>query len=165
MTAVPQQKSRVTVIERRERTGRPASEVFRFFDSPANVKRATPSSIAVSLERHPVDLRPGSIFGYRLQRWPVDLSWEAVVSEYRPPEGFTNVKSTGYFPKWTLSHEIISSSAARDEAELLVRLEYEVPSGIYAKLTNSYVIREAMEELVDTQLRCILRELARKPEV
>jgi hypothetical protein len=165
MTAVPQQKSRVTAIERRELTGRPASKVFRLLDSPANVKRATPSSIAVSLERHPVDLRPGSIFGYRLQRWPVDLSWETVVSEYRPLEGFTEVKATGYFPKWTLSHEIISSGAARDEAELSLRLEYEVPSGICANLTNSYIIREAMEELVDTQLRCILRELARKPEV
>ena len=165
MPVGPMRRSSITVVERREKTGCPASEVFRFFDSPANLERATPRSIAVSLERHPDDLRPGSIFRYRLQRWPVDLSWEAVVSEYRPPKGFTNVKSTGYFPKWTLSHEIISNVPARDEADLRMRLEYEVPSGIYANLTNNYVIREAMEELVDTQLRCILREVTRKPEI
>jgi ligand-binding SRPBCC domain-containing protein len=164
MARVKKRKPKSTVIERRERTGRPAPEVFRFFDSPANVKRATPESIAVTLERHPVDLRPGSIFAYRLQRWPLDLSWEVVVSEYRPPEGFTNVKSTGYFTKWTLAHEIIPAGGEPSEAELCLRLEYEVPSGIYANLSNNYVIRQAMEELVDAQLHGILRELHRKPE-
>jgi hypothetical protein len=36
-----------------------------------------------------------------------------------------------------------------------MRLSYEVPGGLYAALTHSYVIRDAMEELVEAQIRAI----------
>lgn len=149
----------VHVVEKRVRACRPPGDVFHFFDRPVNLKRVTPSSLAVTLERHPADLRPGSIFGYRLRQWPVDLSWEVVVSEYRPPRGFTNVKSTGYFPKWALTHAF--EPRGRGETELRLRLEYEVPSGLYAFLTNRHVIRAAMDELVTEQIRAVRQALER----
>lgn len=148
----------VHVIERRTRTRRSPREVFEFLDRPANVKRVTPDSIAVSLENHPKDLRPGSVFGYRLRRWPLDVSWDTVVSEYRPPEGFTNVKARGYFPRWALSHEIHPADGG---SELRLSLEYEVPSGVKAALSNSYVIRAAMEELLDAQIDAMREALDR----
>ncbi len=36
-----------------------------------------------------------------------------------------------------------------------MRLSYEVPAGLYAAITHSYVIRDAMEELVEAQIRAI----------
>ena len=62
------------------------------------------------------------------------------------------------FPKWAHQHAII---AADDGAELNVSLEYEVPPGIYNTLTNSYVIRDAMTELVRKQTRAIADALER----
>ena len=114
--------------------------------------------MAVSLESHPNDLRLGTIFAYRLRRWPLDLAWDVVVSEYSPPDGFTNVKARGYFPKWAHKHAII---AADHGTELCVSLEYEVPPGIYNALSNSYVIRDAMTELVREQTRAIADALER----
>ena len=146
----------VHIIERRTTTHRSPREVFEFLDRPSNLKRVTPESIAVSIENHPADLRPGTVFRYRLRRWPLDLSWDAVVSEYRPPEGFTHVKARGYFPKWALSHEIVPMD---DGSELRMCLEYEVPSGVKASLSNSYVIRNAMEELVDAQIAAMREAL------
>jgi len=145
-------RSAVTVVERREIIHRPATEVFSFFDRPANLKRVFPSSLAVSLLREPPDLRPGTIFRYRLNRWPLDFEWEAVVSDYRPPTLFTEVKARGYFPRWAMEHEIL---ALEPGSELRMRLSYEVPAGLYAALTHHYVVREAMEELVDAQIRAI----------
>jgi ligand-binding SRPBCC domain-containing protein len=150
---------RVTRIEESARTRRPPSDVFAFFDRPSNIKRVTPSALAVSLESHPVDLRLGTIFAYRLRRWPVDLSWDVVVSEYSPPQGFTNVKARGFFPKWAHKHTIVP---ADEGTELQVSLEYEVPSGIYHTLTNTYVIRDAMAELVREQTRAIVDALDAK---
>jgi ligand-binding SRPBCC domain-containing protein len=95
---VPKPKRTVTVVERKEIIRRPISDVFAFLDRPSNLKRVFPSSLAVSLERHPVDLRPGTLFGYRLRRWPLDFEWDVVVSDYHPPARFTNVKAKGYFP-------------------------------------------------------------------
>jgi len=149
---VSKPKPVVTVVERRELIRRPAREVFAFLDRPSNLKRIFPPSLAVSLERHPEDLRPGTLFRYRLRRWPLDFEWDVVVSDYCPPARFTNVKAKGYFPRWAMEHEIL----ARDpNSELRMCLSYEVPAGLYSALTHSYVIREAMEELVEAQVRAI----------
>jgi hypothetical protein len=51
--------------------------------------------------------------------------------------------------------------AADDGTELKVSLEYEVPPGIYNTLTNSYVIQDAMTELVREQTRAIADALER----
>jgi ligand-binding SRPBCC domain-containing protein len=149
---VAKPKPAVTVVERRETISRPIQEVFAFFDRPSNLKRVFPASLAVSLERHPDDLRPGTLFRYRLCRWPLDFEWDVVVSDYHPPERFTNVKAKGYFPRWAMEHEIL---ARKSGSELRMCLSYEVPAGLYAAITHSYVIREAMEELVDAQIRAI----------
>lgn len=142
----------VTVIEKRELIRRSAREIFAFMDRPSNWKSAFPESLAVRLEEHPSDLRPGTIFRYRLHRWPVDVTWDVVVSEYRPPSRFTNVKARGYFPRWVLEHEIVPHEGG---AELVMRLSYEVPDGLYAALSNNYVIRQAMEELVSANVRAV----------
>lgn len=153
-------KLAVTCIEERARTRRSPTDVFAFFDRPSNIQQVTPRALAVSLESHPDDLRLGRIFAYRLKRWPVDLAWDVVVSEYSPPKGFTNVKARGFFPKWAHRHAIVP---AEDGTELRVSLEYEVPPGIYNSLTNNYVIREAMTELVREQTRAIVAALDAEP--
>jgi ligand-binding SRPBCC domain-containing protein len=149
-------KRAATRIEERVRTSRSPRDVFAFLDHPPNLKRVTPTTMAVSLESHPDDLRPGTVFAYRLKRWPLDFVWDVVVSEYSPPHGFTNVKARGFFPKWAHRYAII---AADDGTELEVSLEYEVPPGIYNALTDSYVIRDAMTELVREQTRGIAHAL------
>jgi ligand-binding SRPBCC domain-containing protein len=144
--------SSVTVVERRQIIQRPPTEVFSFFDRPANLKRVFPSNLAVSLLQGPPDLRPGTLFRYRFSRWPLEFEWEAVVSDYRPPARFTKVKARGYFPQWAMEHEIVTLGPG---SELRMRLSYEVPAGLYAALAHRYVVREAMEELVDAQILAI----------
>ena len=156
LLAVAAPNKRLTVIEERVHIDRAPLDVFAFFDRPRNVQHATPKTIAVRLESHPEDLRLGTIFAYRLKRWPVDLAWDVVVSEYEPPRGFANVKARGFFPKWAHRHTILPDG---DGTELLVSLEYEVPSGLYNALTNNYVIASAMEELVQEQSRAIAHTL------
>ena len=106
----------------------------------------------VALRRFPPDLRPGSIFSYALEHWPVTLDWDAVVSEYQPPNQIRWVQSRGYFPKWDLSLEL------RDEGpsvESTVTLVYEMPTGVVASMKNRYVVRQVMQRLIDSQLESI----------
>ena len=147
---------RLTVIEERVHIDRSPLDVFAFFDRPRNVQRVTPKTIAVSLESHPEDLRLGTIFAYSLKRWPVDFAWDVVVSEYEPPLSFTNVKARGFFPRWAHRHAILPDGSG---TELVVSLEYEVPSGLYNAVTNNYVIESAMKELVQEQCRAIAQTL------
>ena len=144
------------MIEERGHIDRSPLDVFAFFDRPRNVQRVTPKTIAVSLESHPEDLRLGTIFAYSLKRWPVDFAWDVVVSEYEPPLSFTNVKARGFFPRWAHRHSILPDGSG---TELVVSLEYEVPSGLYNAVTNNYVIESAMKELVQEQSRAIAQTL------
>ncbi len=146
----------LTVIEERVHIDRSPLDVFAFLDRPRNVQRVTPKTIAVSLGSHPEDLRLGTIFAYRLKRWPVDFAWDVVVSEYEPPLSFTNVKARGFFPRWAHRHSILPDGSG---TELVVSLEYEVPSGLYNAVTNNYVIESAMKELVQEQSRAIAQTL------
>lgn len=148
----------VTVVEESFSTERTPEEVFAFFDRPENIARVTPRTLSVSLEAHPSDLRLGTIFAYRLKKWPVDLVWDVVVSEYAPPERFRNVKARGYFPKWAHTHQIVPRG---EGSEVRISLEYEVPDGIKASLSHSYVIRDAMRELVKEQSRAFEAALER----
>jgi hypothetical protein len=59
-----------------------------------------------------------------------------------------------------MEHEIF---AVEQDSELRMRLSYEVPAGLYAALTHSYVIKEAMEELVEAQIRAIRNALEEGP--
>ena len=153
-------REEVFYIEERQRTKRSVREVFEFFDRPENVARVTPGSLAVSLQSHPKDLRQGQIFAYRLQRWPVDVEWDVVVSEYDPPDSFANVKARGFFPKW--DHRFTIVDAGDGGAEIRTSLTYEVPSGLLNSLSNTYVIREAMSELVREQTRAVAGALNRE---
>jgi len=58
-----------------------------------------------------------------------------------------------------MEHEIL---AREQDSELRMCLSYEVPSGIYAALTHTYVIKDAMEELVEAQIQAIRNALERQ---
>ncbi len=148
-------------IEEFALTRRTAEEAFAFFDRPDNVKRVLPNSLAVKLESHPSDLRPGRIFAYRLERWPLEVVWDTVVSEYRPPEVVTHVKARGYFPKWSHRYAVSTKEAGKGRTRIAISLDYEVPPGLLHALEERYVIRRAMRELVREQMRAILGALER----
>ena len=150
-------KRRGTYIQHRVLSKSSPEKVFAFFDRPSNVQRVTPKTVIIKTESHPFDLRPGETFTYRLKQWPVDLRWKAVVSEYCPPLSFTTVQSNGYFYMWNHSYQFLPKENA---TEIQASLEYETPPGLYARFSNHFVIRNAMEELVYEQVLAVVAAIA-----
>ncbi|MFQ5790025.1 MAG: hypothetical protein ACE5JI_06045 [Acidobacteriota bacterium] len=145
-----------TRIERSVDIRRPIGEVFAFHDTPENLTRVIPASLGLRLEKTPRDLRPGCIFGYRFRRWPVEIAWEALVSEYRPPERFVNVQSRGYFLQWRQEHHFSSRGSS---TRLTVVMQYQMPKGLVGRLVNALFLHSAMEKTVTLRLENVRRLL------
>jgi ligand-binding SRPBCC domain-containing protein len=149
----------VILIERSTRIARSIREVFAFYDAPDNLRRVTPSSLGIELERLPRDLRPGSIFGYRLRGWPLELRWEALVSEYHPPAFFVSVQSKGRFLQWSHEHHFASEGTSTRVRELL---KYQMPKGLMSSLAHKLYVREKLQEFVAAGLENVRAELERR---
>ena len=146
-------------IERSTTIARPIGQVFAFYDNPENLRLIMPGTAGVELERLPRDLRPGAIFGYRLRGWPLELHWEALVSEYEPPARFVNVQSKGRFREWNHEHHFEPVGSSTRVRELLT---YQMPHGLVSSVAHKLYVREKLEELVGIGLENVRSALERE---
>ena len=145
-------KDPVVVIERSTEIARPIRDVFEFYETPANFRRVIDGVAGVELERLPADFRPGSVFAYHLHGWPVDLRWEALLSEYQPPKRLVNVQANGQFLEW--SHGLHFAPVERRHNATLVRelLVYRMPRGLIHSLAHRLYVRQKLEAFVTESL-------------
>lgn len=129
-----------------------AEQLFRRVDDGEFHRVATSLTESMTLARYPSDLRPGAVFSYSLEQWPVTIHWEAVVSEYRPPHRIRWIKSRGYFPSWDL---MLDLRRAGSNVDVEIGLNYEMPTGVVATLKNRYVVHKVMEDLLEAQLTAL----------
>ena len=145
-------KGNAILIERNTEVARPIRDVFEFYETPANFRRVTDGVAGVELERLPSDFRPGSVLESRLRGWPVDLRWEAVLSEYQPPERFVNVQANGHFLEWRHEHHFAQLDLQRDTTRVRELLTYRMPKGLVNSLAHRLYVRQKLEEFVTGSL-------------
>jgi ligand-binding SRPBCC domain-containing protein len=145
-------KEPIVVIERSAEIARPVQEVFEFYETPDNFRRVTDGVAGMELERLPADFRPGSVFAYRLHGWPVELRWQALLSEYQPPERLVNVQANGQFLEW--SHELHFAPVDQEGNATRVRelLSYRMPKGLVNTLAHRLYVRQKLEAFVTESL-------------
>ena len=145
-------KEEIVFIERSIEIARPIQEVFEFYETPNNFRRLTDGAAGVELERLPSDFRPGSVFAYRLRGWPVELRWEALLSEYQPPKRLVNVQANGLFLEW--QHELHFARLDRQGTRTRIRglLKYRMPKGLIHSLAHRLYVRKKLEEFVSESL-------------
>ncbi len=145
-------KKPVVLIERSTEIARPIREVFEFYETPDNFRRVTDGAAGIELERLPSDLRPGSVFAYRLRGWPLDLRWEALISEYQPPERFVNVQANGVFLEWRHEHHFTQLNQERAATRVRELLTYRMPKGFINSLAHRLYVRDKLEGFVAASL-------------
>lgn len=85
---------------------RPREEVFATLADPRNIERMVPSWIVFSPEEKlmPKDMREGTVINYSLKvRW-LRGKWRSEITEWSPPEVFTDIQVDGPFTEWRDRH-------------------------------------------------------------
>lgn len=146
----------VAVIERSVRIAKPLAEVFTFFASPESRSSAVAGVFAVEVERQPPDLRQGTLFAYRMRRWPFDLRWEALVSEYLPRERLVQLQSRGFFLQWKHEEHFAPEGTGTRVTEVI---RYQMRRGLTAAIADSFLVREALTAMLAARLSRARNEL------
>jgi ligand-binding SRPBCC domain-containing protein len=123
---------------------RKIEDVFPFFADAENLSRITPPELHFRIRTPlPVRMAVGTRIGYRLRLFGVPFSWTTLITEWSPPQGFTDRQERGPYHTWIHSHSF------RDAPEGTImedRVTFQLPLG--------WVSRPALP-LVRLQLRRI----------
>ena len=124
----------------------PLTEAFPFFESPENLAEITPDwlEFRVLNGEEGGSVFEGAEFHYTIRWFAVKLRWHTKITEYRPPELFTDVQVRGPYASWEHLHtftEVPEGTLMRDQAT------YRIPFGPIGKFFNRFIIKEQMEDI------------------
>ena len=118
----------------------PITEVFSFFETPANLAKITPPSLAFRmLTPEPIVMKAGAVFDYRLRPLGIPMRWQTLITEYDPPHRFVDVQLKGPYSVWHHTHtfEPVAGGTAMED---IVR--YVLRFGRLGLLAQPFVRRD-----------------------
>ena len=135
---------------------RTRADVFSFLSDATNVDRSTPLWVKYRIiTPMPVEMQEGAIFDYALRIRCLRLKWRTEITEWSPPESFTDTQARGPFTEWRDRHVFTEM----DGQTTMVRNEvvYRVPGGapVHRLLVRRDLLRiyrheqRMMHELLD----------------
>ena len=124
----------------------PVEKAFSFFEDPANLSEITPDWLDFQTINHEVnsDLFEGAELRFTIRWFSLRFAWQTKITEYLPPERFTDLQVRGPYRLWEHKHffeEIPEGTLMRDE------VMYRIPFGILGRLLHGVIIRKQLEEI------------------
>ncbi len=140
-------------LERTQVIPRPRHEVFAFFSRPENLEQITPPFLGFRiLTPSPVPMHEGASIDYRLRLFGLPLGWQAVIRDYEPDVGFTDVQQEGPYRLWHHRHEFEDA-----EGGTLMRdvVDYELPLGPLGAAAHALAVRSTLNRIFDYRFKTI----------
>ena len=117
-------------------------EVFAFFSRPENLAVLTPPSLGFTiLDRPAGPLQKGSRIVYRIRVAGVPLKWVTNISAWEPGRSFIDEQIAGPYRKWVHNHTFTAKGSS---VEMLDRVEYELPFGLFGRLAAGWFVRRQL---------------------
>jgi ligand-binding SRPBCC domain-containing protein len=126
---------------------RPIQEVFPFFANAENLNTVTPPWLNFEiLTPLPIEMKVGTIVDYRLRLHGLPIRWRSQVTEWDPPNKFTDVQIHGPYRIWKHEHFF---TAEGTRTRMTDRVEYAVPGWIFAPMVHSLFVRGDLQKIFD----------------
>ncbi|MFZ5908306.1 MAG: SRPBCC family protein [Nitrospirota bacterium] len=124
----------------------PRETAFSFFEKPENLSEITPDWLNLRFDNKGMQSRTfkGAEYDYSIRWLAVTMRWHTRISEYRPPEMFTDVQVSGPYALWTHLHTfetVIEGTLIRDF------VTYRVPFGFLGKILHSMIIKKQLQDI------------------
>jgi len=134
---------------------RPIDEVFDFFSKAENLQKITPTSLDFSIVTPlPIEMKKGTLIDYKLKIRGIPSKWKTLISEWNPPNSFTDSQLKGPYKKWVHTHQFIKISESA--TQMIDTVVYEVPFGIIGDLVNHLIVRHEIANIFKYRNKTIL---------
>ena len=106
----------------------PLADVFSFFSDAQNLEKVTPDSVGFRiLTRLPLVMKEGLTIDYEIRLHGIPMRWSSLITEWNPPEHFTDVQVKGPYAIWRHKHsfkELNGGTLAIDDVQYAVPLSW-----------------------------------------
>jgi uncharacterized protein len=101
-------------------------DVFAFFSDPSCLARLTPPAMQLRREDdEAASVKRGSVVNYSLRVRGVRMRWRALIDEWKPKRGFSDVQIRGPYAMWRHVHGF--APAKEGGTEIDDRIDYALP--------------------------------------
>ncbi len=152
-------RSRVYVLERRQRLELPVELAFEFYTQARNLAVITPPWMGFEvITPGPIEMHPGALIDYRMKLHGVPLRWRTRIDVWEPPVRFVDVQVRGPYALWEHTHTF-----ERDgEHAVLVgdRVRYSMPLGPLGRIAHATFVKRDLKRIFDYRERAVVEQLA-----
>ncbi len=152
-------RSRVYVLERRQRLELPVKPAFEFYAQARNLAVITPPWMGFDvITPRPIEMRPGALIDYRMKLHRVHLRWRPRIDVWEPPVRFVDVQVRGPYALWEHTHTF-----ERDgEQAVLIgdRVRYSIPLGPLGRIAHATFVKRDLKRIFDYRERAVVEQLA-----
>ncbi len=120
----------------------PLEETFAFFGEARNLERITPPFLRFRIMTPgAIEMRPGTLIDYQLRVRGVPVRWQTEITDWNPPNNFTDVQLRGPYRKWVHQHTFCSENGGTIVEDTI---HYLVPGGT---LIDRLIIRPDLRRI------------------
>ena len=121
-------------------------EAFSFFEKPEDLSQITPKWLDFRLIKCAVkdETYEGAEFDYTIRWLAIKMKWHARISEYLPPERFSDEQVRGPYALWKHLHTFESVSGGtlmRDS------ITYRLPLGLAGEIVHKFIVQRQLREI------------------
>ncbi|WP_218081741.1 SRPBCC family protein [Anthocerotibacter panamensis] len=132
-------------FERESLIAAPVEQVFAFHTDPQNLLVITPPEYRLRLLQAPTPIARGTLVIFEISFGAFTLPWLSRISEFEPPQSFTDIQEWGPFAQYRHTHHFIATT----DMQTLLRdtVVYTPPLGWWGLPTEPFLIRPFLETL------------------
>jgi ligand-binding SRPBCC domain-containing protein len=124
----------------------PVKKAFSFFEAPENLFEITPDWLEFRFHNkgQPSKTCQGAEFDYTVRWFSIKIKWHTKISEYIPPERFSDIQVKGPYASWEHLHtfaEVPEGTLMRD------RVTYRLPLYVIGNIVNKLFIMRQLEDI------------------
>jgi ligand-binding SRPBCC domain-containing protein len=124
----------------------PRKEAFVFFEDPRNLFDITPDWLSFKMKdrEQMTEMFEGAEFDYTIRWLGIPLPWKSRIEDYRPPERFTDVQTTGPYRSWSHQHLFEDHEAGTLMTDIVT---YRLPLGLLGSMAHRLAVRRQLENI------------------
>ena len=131
----------------------PVNKTFSFFKEARNLEKITPKFLKFKmLKQSTPELQEGTKINYSLSLHGFPISWQSMITDWKPNKKFSDVQLKGPYNHWRHTHEFEEKNGGTLIKDSVL---YKLPFGIPGDLVAGQLIKKDLETIFHYRYKSI----------